>query len=398
MRHQLRLLRAGIEEDHPGAAAAGKGGRLRNGLPGLSGGRPGVRCDNGGNAEASANRSAFAAFIMHSSSDALSFPTARFIKEIGRGVKGARSLSRDDAHALYAAMLDGRVSDLEMGGIMLAMRIKGESVDELDGFLAAAEESFELLQAPAGDHAPVVIPSYNGSRQMPNLTPLLALLLAREGVPVFIHGVTEDPGRVTTAEILRELGHAPAANAAEVTARFASGAPVFMAIEHLAPRMARLLALRRILGVRNSTHTLVKILQPFAQAALRLSSYTHPEYLTTLTEYFATRAPAARGDVFLMRGTEGETVANAKRAQQISWMHQNEWSVLVQKQEPVDEMPPLPASRAPDVTAAWIVDALQGRAPIPAPIAEQVEQCLLVSKQIRHRQDTRQGASDGAAQ
>ncbi|HEX8883832.1 MAG TPA: DNA-binding protein YbiB, partial [Noviherbaspirillum sp.] len=50
-----------------------------------------------------------------------SFPAARFIKEIGRGKKGARSLSRDDARDLYAAMLAGRVSDLEMGGLMLAM-------------------------------------------------------------------------------------------------------------------------------------------------------------------------------------------------------------------------------------------------------------------------------------
>src|SRR5690606_36639655 len=111
------------------------------------------------------------------------FKAAPFIMEIGRGVKGARSLSRDDAHQLYAAMVDGRVSDLEMGAIMLAMRIQGESVAELDGFVHAAEASFDLLQAPAGDYAPIVIPTYNGSRLMPNLTPLLALLLAREGAP-----------------------------------------------------------------------------------------------------------------------------------------------------------------------------------------------------------------------
>jgi anthranilate phosphoribosyltransferase len=67
------------------------------------------------------------------------FPAARFIKEIGRGKNGARSMSRDDAHDLYQAMLDGRVSDLELGGILLSMRIKGESVDEIAGFLDAAE-------------------------------------------------------------------------------------------------------------------------------------------------------------------------------------------------------------------------------------------------------------------
>jgi anthranilate phosphoribosyltransferase len=127
------------------------------------------------------------------------FPAARFIKEIGRGKKGARSMTRDDARALYAAMLDGRVSDLELGGVLLAMRIKGESVDEIAGFLDAAEDSFERLPAPPGQYAPVLIPSYNGARKMANLTPLLAMLLAREGVPVLVHGVTTDPGRVTSA-------------------------------------------------------------------------------------------------------------------------------------------------------------------------------------------------------
>src|SRR6476620_7957653 len=223
--------------------------------------------------------------------DTTSFPAARFIKEIGRGKKGARSLSRDDARDLYAAMLDGRVSDLEMGGLMLAMRIKGESVDEIAGFLDAGEASFEPLAVPVTDFAPIVIPSYNGSRQMPNLTPLLALLLARAGAPVLIHGVVTDPGRVTTAEILHEPQIASASSPAQADALFAQGLPAFMPVDALAPKMAHLLSLRRVLGVRNSTHTLVKIMQPFAGAALRLVSYTHPEYLTMLSEYFSHAAP-----------------------------------------------------------------------------------------------------------
>jgi anthranilate phosphoribosyltransferase len=311
------------------------------------------------------------------------FRAARFIKEIGRGKKGARSISRDDAYQLYAAMLDGRVSDLEMGGLMLAMRIKGESVDEIAGFLDAAEASFDKLAMPPGDYAPVVIPSYNGSRNMANLTPLLAMLLAREGVPVLIHGVTRDPGRITTAEIFQELGLDFACSPQQAAASFARREPVFMPIEALAPKMARLLALRRILGVRNSTHTLVKIIQPFAVPALRLTSYTHPEYLAMLTEYFATAAPATRGDAFLMRGTEGETVANARRAQQIEWFHHGERKTLVQKQEPVDDVPPLPAESDAATTARWIEAALRGEQPVPAPIAEQVGHCLQVARRLR---------------
>jgi anthranilate phosphoribosyltransferase len=320
---------------------------------------------------------------MNTSTSPAPFPAARFIKEIGRGKKGARSMSRDDAYQLYGAMLEGRVSDLEMGGLLLAMRIKGESVDEIAGFLDAAEQSFEPLAAPAGPYAPVVIPSYNGSRQMPNLTPLLAMLLAREGVPVLMHGVSADPGRVTSAEILQELGLPPVRSTQQAREQWRQLKPAFMPIEVLAPRLSDMLGLRRILGVRNSTHTLVKILQPFAQPALRLVSYTHPEYLEMLSAYFSDAAPSARGEVFLMRGTEGETVANARRAQQIQWFHQGQRTILVERQEPVDEMPPLPAASDAATTAAWIRAALDGTAPVPEPIACQVEHCLKVAGELR---------------
>ena len=309
------------------------------------------------------------------------FPAARFIKEIGRGKNGARSMTADDAQALYQAMLDGRVSDLELGGILLAMRIKGESVAEIAGFLAAAEASFAPLLAPPGSTAiPVVIPSYNGARKMANLTALLALLLAREGVPVLVHGVSSDPGRVTTAEVFQALGLAAAGTHAEAEAALTAGQPCFLPIDALAPRLAYLLSLRRILGVRNSTHTLVKIMQPFAGPALRLVSYTHPEYLEMLGEYFTTLAPAARGGAFLMRGTEGETVANANKAQQIDWFHGGERSMLVPKQTAVQELPLLPAERDAASTAAWINAVLAGQVPVPAPIAEQVARCLQVAR------------------
>ncbi|MDN4058000.1 DNA-binding protein YbiB [Massilia sp. YIM B02769] len=311
------------------------------------------------------------------------FPAARFIKEIGRGVKGARSMSREDAASLYGAMLDGRVSDLELGGILLAMRIKGESVDELAGFMDAAERSFAPLPSPAGEYAPVLIPSYNGARKLANLTPLLALLLAREGVPTLVHGVRTDPGRVTTAEILGEMGLAAAGSSADLQDAFAARRPAFMPIESLAPALAHQLSLRRILGVRNSTHTLVKILQPFEGPALRLVSYTHPEYLETLATYFTTAAPHERGDAFLMRGTEGETVANPHRAQQIDWFHAGARTLLVERDAPTDDLSQVPEARDAAATASWIAAALRGEVPVPRSILNQVAECVRAARALR---------------
>lgn len=310
------------------------------------------------------------------------FTAARYIKEIGRGKDGARNLAHADAQCLYAAMLDGRVSALELGAIVLALRIKGETPEEIAGFMAAAEAHVLRLAAPAGPYAPLVIPSYNGARKKANLTALLALLVARRGVPVLVHGVLDDPGRVTTAEIFTALGLPLAHDSAAAAQQFAAHRPAFMPVAALAPALQRLLDLRRVLGVRNSTHTLVKLLQPFTAPALRLCAYTHPEYFAMLQHYLA--GERTRGDAFLMRGTEGEVVASTGRAQQIDWYHQGECTTLVHTHASLaGTAPDIPADAAG--TAAWIEAALAGTVAIPHNIAEQVEHCVLVAQMMRER-------------
>ena len=86
---------------------------------------------------------------------------SHYIKEIGRGKDGARALSREQATDLFGQVLDGAVTDLEVGAFCLAMRIKGETPEEMAGFLDATRER-TLLQGSA-DLLPVVLPSYNGA-------------------------------------------------------------------------------------------------------------------------------------------------------------------------------------------------------------------------------------------
>ena len=316
------------------------------------------------------------------------FKAARFIKEIGRGKDGARSLSRQDAHDLYSAMLDEQVSDLEMGGILLAMRIKGESVDEIAGFLAAAVSAVMPFQAPpGGEFSPIVIPSYNGARKKANLTPLLAMLLAQAGAPVLLHGVTRDAGRVTTAEILASLGIAPAQNVIQAQEQLLTAKLTFVPIQVLAPKMHRILSMRSVLGVRNSTHTLVKLLRPFIlspKPAVHLNSYTHPEYLVMLDAYLRTLTTLQAGATLLMRATEGETVASTGRAQQIDCYCQGQQKQLCETESQLTSIAEnLPQSADAVETAAWIQRVLQGDIPVPVNIARQVELCLQVARDLK---------------
>src|SRR3989338_9988846 len=160
---------------------------------------------------------------------------AQYIKVIGRGKDGARPLAREQAGDLFGQVLDGTVTDLEVGGFCLAMRIKGETPQEMAGFLDATYRRMQRF--PASDQPVVVLPSYNGARKLPVLTPLLALLLAREGLSVLVHGTATASGRIFTSNVLAALD-IPALTAIE---KIAKGKVVFAPTELLGPGLKRLL-------------------------------------------------------------------------------------------------------------------------------------------------------------
>lgn len=300
---------------------------------------------------------------------------APYLREIGRGKDGARALSREQATDLMSQLLDGRLCDLEKGGFALAMRIKGETPEELAGFMDAVEPRLLPLRAPS---AGVVLPSYNGARKLPNFTPLLALLLAREGVPVLVHGFEEDPARVTSAQVFEALGLPPVHSADDAAARWALKQPVFMPLDVLHPTLADLLRLRQVLGLRNPGHTLAKLL-PALPGAVRVVNHTHPEYAVSLADFLLQTGATA----LLMRGTEGEPVADARRLPALKafvrGQLKDELSVEAQGGS-LATLPELPGSIDPTTTARLIHAMLAGEMPVPAPIQRQVR-CLLALRE-----------------
>ena len=291
-----------------------------------------------------------------------------YIKEIGRGKNAARDLSREDAKILFTAILNNEIPPLQLGAILIAMRIKGESLDELAGFLEACESSYPHLKAPTGT-VPLVIPAYNGARQLPNLTPLLASLVSREGVPVLVHGVPEDPGRVTTIEVFQAMGITPAQSITEAEEQLATRKLAVITIDALAPAIARTLKLRRDIGLRSSAHTLVKMIQPFTTKAVRLVSVTHPEYLDRMRAFFTQHSANA----LLLRGAEGEAVAHPRREPVIEWLDGSTaeaWRGTV-----AEDNPELPNGREARTTAEWIENALAGKQSIPMAITHQAQRC-----------------------
>ncbi|MGD9424211.1 DNA-binding protein YbiB [Pantoea sp. NSTU24] len=299
----------------------------------------------------------------------------KIIKEVGRGKNHARDIDADTAVALYSAMLAGEVPDLELGAILIALRIKGEGEAEMRGFYQAMQAQMMSLRAPENRPMPIVIPSYNGARRQGNLTPLLALLLAKLGFPVLVHGVSDDATRITSEAVFAALGIAPVTTAEAAQAKLEQGL-AFITIDHLCPPMAKQLSLRWRMGVRNSAHTLAKLATPFAErAALRLSSVSHPEYVPRVAKFFSDiDAPA-----LLLNGTEGEVYANPLRCPAISMIQGAgaEAEVWVERQP--EMAVELPADKTAAVTARWIEEVLNQQRPVPASLRLQLACCLRAS-------------------
>ena len=298
---------------------------------------------------------------------------ASYIKVIGRGREGARALSRDDAYDLMSQVLDGKVTDLEIGAFAVAMRIKGETVAELTGFFDAVRERCIDIRL---DRPAVVLPSYNGSRKVPNLTALLAMLLAQHEVPVLVHGPAHDPARVTTAEIFRDLGLTVARDAEDVRAAWGRHEPAFICTDALCPPLARLLAVRAVVGLRNPGHTIAKLLGTFDGApTLRVVNYTHPEYGELLARFLEATGASA----MLMRGTEGEPAADARRLQKLDVFVAGQLrpELSIPAQEGVlTGAPVLPPGNDASTTASAIQAIVSGAIPAPMPLTTQTA-CLL---------------------
>lgn len=303
---------------------------------------------------------------------------SHYIKEIGRGKEGARSLTREQAADLFGLVLDGAVSDLEIGAFCLSMRIKGETTEELMGFIDAAHARIDIDALQGSWNMPaskpiVVIPSYNGARKLPLLTPLLAFLLEREGLSVLVHGLDEGLKaasgvlRVTSAELFKH----------PILRKETSANVQYVSIAQLSPKLQKLLDVRKIVGLRNSAHSVVKLINPYhgltAIRSVLVTSYTHPEYAVSMSLALA----GLQATALLLRGTEGEAVADPRRTPAMAGLKQGAAASLQEAQHgTLDALPLLPATTDAALTAAYIQAVLAGSAPVPAPIAMQVAHIL----------------------
>ncbi|MGY3439343.1 MULTISPECIES: glycosyl transferase family protein [unclassified Marinovum] len=196
---------------------------------------------------------------------------APYVRILGRGPGRSRSLTLDEAQAAMALMLSGESAPEATGALLMLLRMKGETPEEIAGFARAAAKSLPPLPRPDLDW-----PSYAAGRTRGLPWFLLSTrLVARAGHTVLLHGFNGSDGAVRAG--LDAAGIARLNDASEVEAALRGTGVVYLPLEQLSPPLFKLLKLRDTFGLRSCVNTVCRMFNP-GNAEASVQGVFHPSY------------------------------------------------------------------------------------------------------------------------
>ena len=199
---------------------------------------------------------------------------APYIRILGKGKKGSRPLTQEEAYQAMGMILRGEVLPEQLGAFLMLMRVKEESPEELAGFVQAVREHLPQSNIQVD----LDWSSYAGKRRHLPWFLLSALLLAQNGVRVVMHGSEGHiAGRLYTENMLSYLGLKAATSNNEVAQQLEQHNFSYIGLKHFCPTLDHIINLRPILGLRSPVHTLVRLINPF-NATHSIQGIFHPNY------------------------------------------------------------------------------------------------------------------------
>ncbi|MBM3106036.1 glycosyl transferase family protein [Pseudomonas sp. V1] len=229
-------------------------------------------------------------------------PFAQFVRILGKGKRGARGLTREEAREAMGMLLDGEVEEAQLGAFLMLLRHKEESPEELAGFTEALRQR---VHAPA-TQVDLDWPSYAGKKRHLPWYLLAAKCLAANGVRILLHGGgAHTAGRLYTEQVLELLQIPLCRNWQAVAEALDSQQLAFIPLHDWAPRLQHMIDLRNTLGLRSPIHSLARVLNPLG-ARCGLQSIFHPGYQAVHRE-----ASRLLGDTaIVVKGDGGEIEIN----------------------------------------------------------------------------------------
>ncbi len=276
-------------------------------------------------------------------------PFAKYVAILGRGKTKQRALTLQESRDSMGMLLRGEVLPEQIGAFLMLLRLKEEAPEEIAGFALAVKD---LIKLPEGmPKVDLDWSSYAGKKRQLPWYILSALLLAKSGQKVFMHGSEgHTPGRVYTLECLKEFG-IPVANCfSEAGKHLVQSNFAYMSLSTISKPLQDLMELKPILGLRSPVHSFARMINPF-DAPVELVGIFHRGFMDIHAE-----AAVAMGQAGLAvyRGEGGEAERRPGKTCEV-WSVDNgkiseeRWpAILNEPRQPVDE-----AMNIADLAAMW---------------------------------------------
>ncbi|WP_410211105.1 glycosyl transferase family protein [Aquirhabdus sp.] len=262
-------------------------------------------------------------------------PFAQYVRILGKGKRGSRSLTFEEATDAFGQILDDQVLDVQLGAFLMLLRVKEESVDELAGFVTATRERLNLPALSVD----LDWSSYAGKRKHYPWFLLAALTLAQSGIRVFMHGAAGHTiNRLYTENVLPVLGFPVCQSADEVQAALDQYHFAYLPLSVFSPKLGELIELRNVMGLRSPVHTLARLINPF-NAPVTLQSIFHPAYRVS-HQQTALRLGYANAAVIKGEGGEFERNPDARTLVlgiKDAISYETEWDMLNEARSDVEE-------------------------------------------------------------
>jgi anthranilate phosphoribosyltransferase len=280
-------------------------------------------------------------------------PFAKYVAILARGKTKQRALTLEESRESMGMLLRREALPEQIGAFLMLLRLKEEAPDEIAGFALAVKDQIKLPAdiAPEMLKADIDWSSYAGKRKQLPWYILSALLLARNGHKVFMHGTEgHTPGRVYTRECLRHLGVPISNNYHQVARNLTQNNFAYMPLEAISQPLKDMIELKPILGLRSPVHSFTRMINPMDAPVVMVGIF-HRGFMD-----IHGNAAIVMGQPHLgvFRGEGGEVERRPGKTCEVWSVHNGEMSeerwpaILSEPRQPVDE-----AMNIADLGALW---------------------------------------------
>ena len=230
------------------------------------------------------------------------------------GVAAARPLTGEEAEAAFGALFDGKATPAQIGGLLMAMRVRGETVDEIAAAVRAMRARMNRITAPDG--AIDIVGTGGDGKGTLNISTATAFVVAGAGVPVAKHGNRNLSSKSGSADAITHLG-LNVMTPPEVAERaLAETGICFMMAPMHHPAMRHVGPARAELGTRTIFNILGPLTNP-AGVTRQLTGAFAPEWLRPMAETLRDLGSVAAWLVHGGDGTDELSISAPSRVAQL---------------------------------------------------------------------------------